>query len=70
MKSEVASTKLPSELLARVRQLAHLRSLETGREITSSSLIRAAVESYISRIDQSPFEPQAAVKCERFNAGA
>jgi predicted DNA-binding protein len=50
-KSQVATTRLPLEVAQRVRRLAHVRSLETGRDITASSLIRIAVEKFLESVE-------------------
>jgi hypothetical protein len=41
------SLRLPAELLAKLRALAHQESLRTGQEVTWSSLVRNAIEAQL-----------------------
>ena len=52
---EVTSIRLPADILARLRALAHKESLRTGREVTWAKLVRNAVEKHLLG---------AAVSCE------
>lgn len=47
MPMKVACTKIPAELLHRVKMVAHLRSVELQKDVTPSTLIREAIEKYL-----------------------
>jgi hypothetical protein len=51
---KVACAKLPAELLARVKMVAHLRSIELQKDVTPSALIREAVEKYLGIEEARP----------------
>src|SRR5262249_135584 len=47
MNDRVTSLRLPSETLARLRRIAHWRSLETGEETTWGDLAREALDEFV-----------------------
>jgi predicted DNA-binding protein len=55
--TEVASFRVPEGTLSRLRMLAHRRSLEQGRDVTWSELVREVVEKNLLDQESGTLEP-------------
>jgi predicted DNA-binding protein len=47
MQMRAVSVHLPKQMISRLRTLAHLESLHSGRELTGSEIIRRLIEKHL-----------------------
>jgi hypothetical protein len=53
MQMQVFSTRIPSDLLQKVRTIAHFKSIQVGVDVRTADVVRLALERFVREETQS-----------------